>query len=112
MTGKLLLITIASLFFWRATVLGADYEKKTQMTVLPTPIDFSQTVFAEAETYANVAFWHLSFDAAGKPTNDAFSEVVPPEHITGASYIDFFPHETRATWRGKYGYLLGRLHTS
>jgi hypothetical protein len=41
------------------------------MTKLDTPIDFSQTVYAEAETYADVDFWNLKdwkhLDAAGKP---------------------------------------------
>ena len=50
------------------------------MTILPTPIDFSQTVYAEAETYADVDFWNLKdwkhLDAAGSPTDLAFSEVV------------------------------------
>jgi hypothetical protein len=41
------------------------------MSKLDTPIDFSQTVYAEAETYADVDFWNLKdwkhLDAAGKP---------------------------------------------
>ena len=62
---------IFSPFFWTAEALGADYEKTTPMTRLDTPIDFSQTVYAEAETYADVDFWNLKdwkhLDAAGKP---------------------------------------------
>jgi hypothetical protein len=41
MTGKLRFFSIASLFFWIGAALGADYEKETPMTILPTPIDFS-----------------------------------------------------------------------
>src|SRR5215467_2735917 len=80
MTGKLLFISIARLFSWTAGALGADFEKKTLMTILPTPIDFSQTVYAEAETYADVDFWNVldreHLDAAGNPTQSAFSQVV------------------------------------
>jgi hypothetical protein len=80
MTGNLLFISIASLFFGRVRLLGADCEKTTPMTKLDTPIDFSQTVYAEAETYADVDFWNLKdwkhLDAAGNPTDLAFSEVV------------------------------------
>jgi hypothetical protein len=59
MAGKLLLSTIDSLSVWTAAAFGAEFEKKTPMARLPTPIDFSQTVYAEAETYADVDFWNL-----------------------------------------------------
>ena len=79
MTRKLRLISIASLSVSLAA-LGADFEKKTPMTILPTPIDFSKTVYAEAETYSDVDFWNLKdwkhLDAAGNPTDSAFSQVV------------------------------------
>ena len=105
MTGKLLFISIASLFFGRLELWGADFEKKTLMTILPTPVDISQTLYAEAETYADVDFWNVldreHLDAAGNPTQSAFSEVVVsrvPAKVLYTIHWQEVPRAAIVTW--------------
>ena len=79
MTSKSFSLAIGSLLLWTTVIFGADFEKKTPMSKLAKPIDFSQTVYAEAETYADVDFWNVQdwkhLDAHGNPADEAYSLV-------------------------------------
>jgi hypothetical protein len=79
MTSKSFSLAIGSLLLWTTVILRADFTKKTPMSKLSKPIDFSQTVYAEAETYADVDFWNMQdwkhLDANGNPADEAYSLV-------------------------------------
>jgi hypothetical protein len=69
MTGKLLFISIASLFSWAALALGADYEKKTPLTIITqsvTPSEYRSERMS-TPTPANVP--QAADDVASQPEN-------------------------------------------
>jgi len=99
MIGKFFFISTGSLL-WAIIALGADFEKKTPMTKLPKPIDFSQTVYAEAETFADVDFWNVQdwkhLDAAGNPTDVAYSLITVDRVPVKVLYTIHWQQEPRA----------------
>jgi hypothetical protein len=70
------------------------------MSKLAKPIDFSQTVYAEAETYADVDFWNVQdwkhLDAHGNPADEAYSLVTVDRVPVKVLYTINWQREPRA----------------